>query len=282
MENTVRQISRAVREYYVDEALANLLADKIDNFIGSPRWISIVETNNMQRLIRNLNSIITSVCDDVHFNVSQSCSRYGAQNRTGIWRYTPNYISIGEMMHLYDPEVRKVYSAAFAQFRSPLLIDLRNCVGGSSETVYLILSHFFDDGEPLFEITTRTGPTQVVKSASVMPFYNLGMEIKKFKGEIKVMVNGATASAAEMLAFILQRKQRAKIYGSRTMGANHITQRHTFDDIDVYLPYAKMCDVESHSDWENTGIVPDYGVETEEYIRLIYMELTRNAIVSVE
>lgn len=170
--------------------------------------------------------------------------------------------------------VRASYRAVLSQIREPLIIDLRGCGGGDPELAYFILCHLFADGEPLFELHTRTRAPQLFKAASTLPFYLTANTVTKYKGAISVVVNGHTASAAELIASVIKNRGRGKIYGSRTAATAHIYMSVQLDGLIVNLPVAKTVDPESKKSWEGVGVTPDYEVGSKEYIDLIYRNMS--------
>ncbi len=277
MDLTIQKIATAVRNYYVNEDKAESVADKLLKFIGSPGWERYLNTNNLARLIWNLNCIITNEADDGHFYIAPALggipSRPGG---TGIERFTPHYVKISEFVHLQDEYTRLMYIRVFDQIQDPLIIDVRDCPGGSPETAYFILSHLFPDGTPLFELITRSNPPRVFKAVSVLPFYGSYNTVKKYTGRVSVLVNGNTASAAESMTFAIKNRGRGKIYGSRTGTHAHIQMGLPVENLVVHIPFAKTVDPGTHEDWEGVGIIPDYDVTSKEFVDLVYNELSIN------
>lgn len=282
MDVTIRKIAAAIKNYYVNEEKASLVAEKLEAFIGSPGWERYTNTNNLARMIWNLNCIITNTADDAHFYISPAGG--GMPQRggsTGIERFTPHYIKINEFVHLQDEYTRLQYMKVFEQVQDPLIIDVRDCPGGSPETAYFILSHLFPDGEELFELITRTNPVKLFKSVSVFPFYGSYNTVKKYTGRVSVLINGNTASAAESMTFVIKNKGRGKVYGSRSGTHAHITMGLPVDGLVVHIPFARTADPQTHEDWEGVGIVPDFDVTSKEFVDLIYRELSVNYFTPV-
>lgn len=274
MENTIRRIAEIVREKYVDEKLANETADKILDFLNGQAFQRYLKNNDVNRLLWGLNCVLNTTTDDGHFFISRSTpgAMNSIMNSTGVSRFTPHYIRFTSIADFSNPVTRAEVSAILAQVQDPLLIDLRDCPGGSPESAYFILSHFFPDDVPLFEVLIRGKPPRMFKSTSRIPFYSTFNQIKKYNGKIKVLVNTGTASAAENIAFVIKNRKRGTIYGSRTGAYGHATMMSDMDGLFVRIPYAKTVDPDTHQDWEKDGVEPDHDITSKEYINLIFNE----------
>lgn len=88
-----------------------------------------------------------------------------------------------------------------------LIIDLRNNPGGDFESSLKVAS-FFVQRKPLIYYKTRAGEPKPVISVRAV----------KFSGPVAVIVNGGTASAAEILTAALSENKRAVVVGTRTFG----------------------------------------------------------------
>jgi C-terminal processing protease CtpA/Prc len=92
-----------------------------------------------------------------------------------------------------------------------LILDLRQNSGGFVTIEEYLLSHFFDREVKIGDVISRKKPE--VRKTKV-----LGKD-RQYKGEVAVLVDSKSASAAEMTARVLQIEKRAKIYGDFTSGA---------------------------------------------------------------
>lgn len=281
IEGNVRKIAQAIRDYYIIEEKSARVADRIESYIGSKSWETAIDSENAYRIVSNINSIITSETDDMHFYVTQSGHHYQSGN-SGIERYTPHFVSISSFEGLYDESVRYNWAKVFEQLQDPVVFDVRGCPGGSPELAYYLLCHLFPDGTPLIELQTRGKDPQVFRAASVLPFYTTYNQVRKYNGRVRILVSGATGSAAESFAYAVQHRGRGKLYGGKTVGAAHVTFTNAFGDLYLHLPYGRTCDPDTHEDWEGKGLTPDYGVGSREYIQLIYSEVTGYTFTPVD
>jgi C-terminal processing protease CtpA/Prc len=267
MEDNLKHIAEAIRDYYIDEEKALDAYNKIIEYIEKRH----TDIYDIDIITYKINSILDVTTDDRHLFISPTravCR--GGNQYFGVDRVTPYYVLIRSLPWLANPETAAFYQKIFSKFQDPLIIDLRDCPGGTAETAYFILSHMFDDGTPLYKVRKRNQPDVEFKAASNFDFYQHPLKVTKFKGQINVIVNKYTKSGAEQIAYILQQRKRAKIYGETTSGMAHATTTLTIGEFNVHIPNIEMLSVDSGTDWENKGVVPDYPVQSKEYISLIY------------
>ena len=265
-KSIISSMATSIRKYYVDDKIAERIASRFDNIESTPAWNRYKETTNPLPLIIYLNAIIRVESDDGHFVIKLPNSGEPAVLKT-LTRATPHYISFDGFEKSELTRSRVI--DAFANAKDPLIIDLRNCSGGDPEMAYFILSFLFKDGEPLFKLKRRDGET-LFRAASVFPYYSTHNKTTHYSGRVRVLVNQATASAAENVAFIIKNKKRGEIYGTKTCGVANASFPINFPPITLNLPYAKTVDPITGKDWEGVGVSPDHRIVSKEYIDLIY------------
>ncbi|HEV7208786.1 MAG TPA: S41 family peptidase [Mycobacteriales bacterium] len=116
-------------------------------------------------------------------------------------------------------EVRSAVAAARAAHARGLVLDLRGNPGGLLDEAVASASVFLDGG-PVVSLSGRTVPAKVLSAATgqatTLP--------------LAVLVDGGTASAAEILAGALQDRKRAVLVGSRTFGKGSVQQTVQLSD----------------------------------------------------
>lgn len=116
-------------------------------------------------------------------------------------------------------EVRAAVAAAQAGRAHGLLLDLRGNPGGLLDEAVSAASAFLDGG-PVVSLSGRSVPAKVLLAASgqatALP--------------LAVLVDGGTASAAEILAGALQDRKRAVLVGSSTFGKGSVQQTVQLSD----------------------------------------------------
>ena len=108
----------------------------------------------------------------------------------------------------------------FPQGTNKLIIDLRGNPGGYLKTAVEVANLFVDNRGPYREIVTtqnRSGKTKFGGS------YHATSALA-FAGQILVLIDGGSASAAEILAACLQDFERAKIMGQRSYGKGTVQE----------------------------------------------------------
>jgi carboxyl-terminal processing protease len=119
------------------------------------------------------------------------------------------YIYFNEFREDTANEFLKQVSALEKKGLNTLIIDERNNPGGSVQTVIKITSLFQHKGEKIVTMKDRKGNEKSALTPSEGPYVNL---------TVKVLINGNSASASEILAGALKDNHHAKIYGATSFG----------------------------------------------------------------
>lgn len=166
--------------------------------------------------------------------------------------------------------------AAHARY---VILDLRNNPGGHGEIGHFIASYFFPAGQEaiLLERGLTRDPKQLWQAYS-LPFVP-GPRLADAK--LYVLVNHATASAAEGFSFFMQHRKRATIIGQTTAGAgNPATVMELPSGMALMLPFKRVVAPDSDEGWDGVGVVPDVaaeaGKEQEAAIRLIREDISQH------
>ncbi|MBC5799389.1 MAG: S41 family peptidase [Candidatus Eremiobacteraeota bacterium] len=125
-------------------------------------------------------------------------------------RMLPGNVGYVQLTRFGDDAAAQL-AAALAGFRSrgvtALVLDLRGNGGGYGDEAKKVASQFIAAG-PIFTIRERGGTAHVERATGQVGF----------SGKVAVLVDGDTASAAEIVAAALQDDGRATIVGTRTFG----------------------------------------------------------------
>jgi len=134
-----------------------------------------------------------------------------------------------------------------------LIVDLRDCRGGDTDTVGIAESYFVPAGTHLLDLYTRADNTteHVRAQASLAgPRYAADKPVY-------VLIAGTTVSGCEGFAYALQNQKRATLIGDRTAGAAYFGDpRRLTDHFMAFVPIGRPIDPITHGDWEATGVVP--------------------------
>ena len=180
--------------------------------------------------------------------------------KTEILSGNIGYVSID---HLWaDTVYGKETVKAMLQFVSntdALIIDLRNCGGGSQETVNLICGYFLEKSTHLNDMFDRaartttqywTKPDRSFMKMNRMPLY--------------ILTNNKTFSAAEEFCYDLKNLNRATLIGETTGGGAHGTfSRNAGSGFILSIPYSKAINPITKTNWEKIGVKPDIEVPSD-------------------
>ena len=135
-----------------------------------------------------------------------------------------------------------------------LIIDLRDCHGGDTDTVPLAASYLLPAGTHLIDMYTRAGDTTErihARAALAGPRYAADKPVV-------VLIGEGTVSGCESFAYMMQAQKRATVIGAPSAGAAYFgdPQRLT-DHFVAFVPIGRPIDPITHGDWEGTGVSPD-------------------------
>jgi C-terminal processing protease CtpA/Prc len=132
-----------------------------------------------------------------------------------------------------------------------LIVDLRGNSGGAEETLTYFVGMFFDKDLKMFDRVRRKKPVpQIAKSEHHI----------YFPGKLIVLVDRKSASAAELLARIMQLEKRGTVVRDRSSGL--VTEASTFDffssgvDDGAEITIANLIMADGKS-LEHRGVNPD-------------------------
>lgn len=169
------------------------------------------------------------------------------------------YIRLDEFTEWLDARDAIAGAISSIQFSDALIVDLRHNTGGAPETMYWLLSYFFE-GKSRLEFT---GLFFREKNKTEKAFVEKKLEGKRYIEKPLVVLTGPnTASAAEGFAYDIQRLKRGFVLGEKTKGgaqpARTIMLPHGFR---VLLPIGKAVDPDNGGNWEGKGVIPDILVD---------------------
>jgi len=153
---------------------------------------------------------------------------------------------------LFDRDLATAMSA-LRESRA-LIVDLRNNGGGSSGNAAETLAAVGYDGI-VATFTERDGESDSVSTST--PAARLPVL------PMTVLVNESTFSAAEVIAFILQKSRGAKVIGTKTVGSVRASASFNFGNGYLSLGVARLDVGASQTDLEGVGVTPDIGVKQD-------------------
>ncbi len=170
------------------------------------------------------------------------------------------YLKIVQFMPAEAMQETADHAMAFLANTDAMIIDVRDCRGGSADGVSYLASYFF-------------GPERRV----LMNRYNRPSNSKMdsttvdIKGErrpetpLYILTNGKSASACESFAFTLQQWGRAKTVGEKTAGAGY---NNMIVDVGLGLSFSISIGTATHpktnKQFEAVGVVPDICIASDQ------------------
>ena len=135
-----------------------------------------------------------------------------------------------------------------------LILDLRRNGGGEVSTLTLLAEFVLGTGiEQLATVRYRDRPDHQWWTSGL-----LGTAHLPTGPPVAVLIGPGTYSSGETLAYHLQTRGRARLFGQRTPGAaDHVTPIRVTPSVVALIPEATTIDVVSGTNWEGTGVVPD-------------------------
>jgi hypothetical protein len=162
-----------------------------------------------------------------------------------------------------DPQYAQETAAGamrFAEGAKGLILDLRYNNGGVLELAQFLMSYLYPTGkeQKFFDYYYNDHGVRVERSQ-----WSLAAVPGQRSGTILVVVlTGSTSfSAAEWMAFSLQRLGRATVIGERTAGGAHPVASLPIDDrFMLQTPIGQIRDPVNGQDFEGVGVTPDLAV----------------------
>jgi retinol-binding protein 3 len=162
----------------------------------------------------------------------------------------------------------------FVSYTHALIVDLRDCGGGSEETVNTISGYFLEKPTHLNDmfdrrtnITTEywTKPDTTFTKMEKMPLY--------------ILINNKTFSASEMFVYGMQTIHRAVIIGETTGGGAHGTfSQGVSNGFRLYVPYSTAISPITKTCWEQVGVKPDMETPSEKALETAEMKIFESMI----
>lgn len=192
----------------------------------------------------------------------------------------PGNIGYLNLTAFYRPsEAREALASAMALLRhtDALIVDLRDNSGGSSSTVALFASYFFDaPGLELFEIALRppAGSTKFLTEAAALSDRNQ-------QRPTYILTSGNTWSGGEGFAAILQDRHRAVVVGQRTAGAGNQARSIPLNArFEVTVSNGQARTAVGKQTWEGTGVTPDIFAPAQDALRTAQIRALRTLLTS--
>lgn len=174
-----------------------------------------------------------------------------------VWRTLPDndhlgYVQIIRFTSRTPEELRTALTELRESNVQALVLDLRNNAGGLLQESITVSDEFIGDGVLVYERDMQ-GETPYNASAG-----GLGADLP-----LVVLVNGGTASGAEIVAGAIQDSGRAPLIGQRTYGKGTVQQIFPLSDGSSLHVTASEWFTPAQQPLEGQGLIPDYVTEPD-------------------
>lgn len=162
------------------------------------------------------------------------------------------YITISSVAEKTSKELKSALKKLDQDGAKSYIIDVRNNPGGLMDQALKMASMFLKDGKTIMQVEDRNGNKEVYKASKK---YDNGYKVKK---PVVVMINGESASAAEIFAAALHQSAKVPLVGSKSYGKGTVQNITQYTDSDeLKLTIAKW--LTPDGTWiHKKGIKPDY------------------------
>jgi carboxyl-terminal processing protease len=182
------------------------------------------------------------------------------------WRRLPAtgiaHLRIAAFSKEVTGDLKKALGAIMAQNIKGLILDLRNNPGGLLNEAVSTASQFLSGGQVLLEKSADGRITSVaVEKGGMAPSIPM-----------VVLLNGGTASAAEIVAGALQDHRRARLVGLTTFGTGTVLEQFPLSDGSALLLAVQEWLTPNGSQIWHKGISPDFAVSLSEGVAPLFPE----------
>lgn len=226
--------------------------------------------------------------DSEIFDVALKREKIAAASVKSWVKDETGYIKISTFDRRTPNLVRRAYKDLISKTKKGnlrgLIIDVRNNAGGLLEEGILTTALFLKQGD---EIVSVQGKDPIVSQVFQSPFNDITKGLP-----IVVLVNGGSASAAEILAGALQDHKRAIVVGTKSFGKGSVQRVQAFKNIGAMKLTVAMFYTPKKKLIQKNGISPDIFVEqstdlksinSNRYLREVHLkDITNNKNLSIE
>jgi len=156
-------------------------------------------------------------------------------------------------------EAKPIIASAFGFLvnSDAIIIDLRENTGGEPEMVSQLESYFFKEKTPMNSIIQRANKDTTFYFADPAKTDGLTLSMPVY-----ILTSKKTFSAAEDFSYAMQQAKRATVVGEITAGGAHPTMPFSVGQgFVVHIPFARSLNPVTLTDWEGTGVTPDFEVK---------------------
>lgn len=281
LSQLIDSINLKINDNYVFPDKAQLIAKSLKAQLKKKVFSSTA--NDPQKLVKQLQAEIFKVHEDPHMVVDYNPGWQGhTQGYTGpsaeeITQFTKfvrdnNFMfkkvellpgNIGYLPfnifveHVKEAKPIIASALGFLANSSAIIIDLRENTGGEPEMVSQLESYFFKEKTRMNDLINRTKRDTISYYADPAKTDGLTLSMPVY-----ILTSKKTFSGAEDFSYGMQQAKRATIVGEVTGGGAHPTKPFSVGQgFIVNIPFARSLNPVTKTDWEGTGVIPDFKVE---------------------
>jgi peptidase S41-like protein len=282
IKTTVKEVGETINREYFDANLAARMNLTLKQWLAEERYANVATP---EALASKLTADLYSLSRDKHLSVvavpsvvEGTYSGAGETQQTraenvrisnaGVQRVEilPGNIGYLNITVFFRPnEAGEAIAGAMHMLRhaDALILDSRDNMGGSVDTVALLTSYFFETpGLPLVDIVPRAGEALHYGTQT-------GIVDRDGKRPMYVLTSSHTWSGGEGIAYLLQERHRAEVIGETTVGAANVTKPYKINSpFYVNVPNSRIRSAVRGSNWEGTGVIPDIAVPAADALRV--------------
>jgi retinol-binding protein 3 len=162
----------------------------------------------------------------------------------------------------------------FVSNTNALIIDLRDCGGGSQEAVNMICGYFLEKSTHINDMFDRAAKTTTAYWTKPDSSFT-----KLTKMPLYILTNNKTFSAAEEFCYDLQSIKRATIIGETTGGGAHGTfSQDAGNGFILSIPYSTAINPITKTSWEKIGVRPEIEVPSDQALETAEIKIFDNLI----
>jgi retinol-binding protein 3 len=163
----------------------------------------------------------------------------------------------GFVEHIEEAKPIIASALGFLANTSAIIIDLRENQGGEPEMVSQLESYFFKEKTHMNDLVNRSNKDTTFYYADPAKTDGLTLTMPLY-----ILTSKKTFSAAEDFSYAMQQAKRATIVGEVTGGGAHPTMPFSVGQgFIVSIPFARSLNPVTQTDWEATGVIPDFKVD---------------------
>ncbi len=188
-----------------------------------------------------------------------------------MYKDSLGYIAISGFNKVTPTEFVQAISELTSKGAEGFIFDVRNNSGGDLEGIKGVLDYLLPEG-PIIRIISKDGNEQVINS-----------DANSVELPMVVLVNGNTASAAELFASALHDYKKATLIGTKTYGKGTMQTMMRLADNSALSISTQMYNPPYSDNYEGIGITPDIEVDltVEQHSKFYLLTLDEDPQVQV-